>query len=113
MSAYRRWLSRKASSMNMRARKVGARGIVVPETLAVLGNTCHYCHIELEPGHGTYDHQVALERGGSNTGDNIVRCCTTCQRQKYTKSEEEFRAYVDEGMVTCALIFHLVMTPIG
>lgn len=103
MSEYRRWLGRKASSMNMRARKVGARGVVTPEILARVGSSCFYCPTDLEPGHGTFDHRVALEKGGPNTADNIVRCCTTCQRQKYTKSEEEFRAYVREGMITCAL----------
>ena len=104
MSEYRRWLSRKASSMNMRARKIGARGVITPEMLAAKTERCAYCRIDLEPGHGTFDHRVSLDKGGSNTYDNIERCCVTCQRQKFTKSEEEFRAYVAEGWVTCSLV---------
>jgi hypothetical protein len=103
MSEYRRWLSRKASSMNMRARKVGARGVITPEMLAAKPERCWYCHIDLEPGHGTFDHRVALDKGGSNTYDNIERCCVTCQRQKFTKSEDEFLQYVAEGRITCQL----------
>lgn len=89
--------------MNMRARKVGARGVITPEMLAAKPGWCAYCKVQLEPGHGTFDHRVALDKGGSNTYDNIERCCVTCQRQKFTKSEEEFLAYVSGGCVTCAL----------
>lgn len=103
MSEYRRWLGRKSSSMNMRARKVGARGVITPDMLAAKPAQCAYCHVGLEPGHGTFDHRVALDKGGSNTFDNIERCCVNCQRQKFTKSEEEFLQYVAEGGVTCQL----------
>lgn len=89
--------------MNMRARKVGARGIINPMNLAVLPHVCYYCGIELAFGHGTYDHRVALNKGGSNQPDNIVRCCITCQRKKFTKSEGEYRTFVAAGSVTCAL----------
>lgn len=89
--------------MNMRARKVGARGVITPEMLAAKPGRCRYCGVELEPGHGTFDHRVALDKGGSNTYDNIERCCVGCQRTKFTKSSEEFLAYVAEGRITCQL----------
>ena len=98
-----RWLSRKASSMNMRARKVRARGIITPEALALKPQVCFYCGTELAFGHGTYDHRVALDKGGSNQADNVVRCCITCQRKKFTKSEDEYRTFIENGSVTCAL----------
>lgn len=89
--------------MNMRARKVGARGVITPEMLAMKPHECAYCGVSLEPGHGTYDHRVALDKGGSNTYDNIERCCVTCQRQKFTKGSDEYRRYLTDGRVTCAL----------
>lgn len=103
MSEYRRWLGRKASSMNMRARRVGARGVITIDMLAAKPDQCAYCKVGLEPGHGTFDHRVALDKGGPNTYDNIERCCIKCQRSKFTKSEAEFLRYVAEGRITCQL----------
>lgn len=98
----RRRLVRMAAAMNKRAEKRGARGRVSAEMLYSLGNICAYCGTELEPMHGSYDHRIALERGGSNTIDNLVRCCITCQREKFTKTPEEFLR-VRTMVVTCAL----------
>jgi hypothetical protein len=103
MSEYRSWLVRKASAMNTRSKKIGARGTIAAEMLAMKDDRCFYCGIGLEPMHGTFDHRIALDRGGSNTPDNIERCCVSCQRRKFTKSEEEFRSYIEEGAIVCAL----------
>lgn len=88
--------------MNKRAAKNGARGTITAELLYSLGNICAYCRTELEPMHGSYDHRIALDRGGSNTIDNLVRCCITCQREKFTKTPEEFAEH-QATVVTCAL----------
>jgi 5-methylcytosine-specific restriction endonuclease McrA len=98
----RRWLQRKASSMNSKARRLGVRGHVTPELLFTLGTTCHYCSVEVGYGHGSYDHVQAFDRGGLNTIDNIVRVCTSDQRRKFTKSVAQFEAHRDL-VVTCAL----------
>lgn len=98
----RRWLQRKASAMNSKARRLGVRGHMTPELLFTLGTRCHYCSIEVEYGHGSYDHVQSFERGGFNTIDNLVRVCTTCNRRKFTKSVAEFAGHRDL-VVTCAL----------
>lgn len=88
--------------MNSKARRLGARGQVSPELLFTRGSTCHYCGIQVSPGHGSYDHVTAFDKGGTNTIDNVVRVCTTCNRSKFTKSVEEFAGHRDL-VVTCAL----------
>jgi len=53
------------------------------------GGRCGYCgsddHIEA-------DHRTPLNRGGSNTIDNIIPACRRCNRRKHTMTETEFRA---------------------
>jgi 5-methylcytosine-specific restriction endonuclease McrA len=70
--------------------------------LATRGDRCHYCPTELSLDQGTWDHVIAFDKGGTNEITNIVRCCTSCQRRKHTKSPEEYDAH-RVLMVTCAL----------
>jgi len=60
---------------------------------------CHYCGIGLDPeaprGHlcrTTMDHKVPLKRGGSNTRENLVAACWSCNCRKNRKTAEEFLA---------------------
>lgn len=88
--------------MNARARKYHASGVVRWQDLAIKGDHCFYCGITMLLDDGTWDHKTALDAGGSNWPDNIARCCTTCQRTKFTKSPEEFAAH-KELTVTCPI----------
>lgn len=100
MNVVRR-VQRIAASFNAKARKYHAPGVVTWQMLATQDPHCRYCGIYLELEHGTWDHYVPFDKGGDNWITNIVRCCTTCQRTKFTKSEEEFAAH-KELTVTCA-----------
>jgi 5-methylcytosine-specific restriction endonuclease McrA len=95
-SAEQRRLIRLAAAINKKAARLDAVGRVSAEDLAkvIMANPdCEYCGIGLELGHGTFDHVVPFDRGGRNTPDNIVRCCTTCNREKYTKSPDELARF--------------------
>lgn len=98
----RRRLQRIAASFNIKARKLHVPGVVTGEMLASLPGICHYCGIELGIMDGTWDHKIAFDRGGDNTLNNIVRCCTSCNRRKFNKTPTEFATY-EELWVTCAL----------
>lgn len=50
---------------------------------------CHYCDVMLG-GHYEIDHVIPLLRGGTNTLENIVLCCPTCNRSKGTKISHEW-----------------------
>lgn len=98
----KRRLTRMAASMNRRAIRYGAPGFLRWTDLYYLGQACWYCGIGLEPMHGTYDHVTPLERGGSNTRENLARCCTKCQREKASRLPAEF-LQSKHLQVTCAL----------
>lgn len=101
---YRR-LVRLAAGYNRKARLYGARGTITAATLqyiAQTNQTCAYCGIWLEDGQGSFDHAVALNNLGRNDETNVVRCCLTCQRQKFTKTPAEYAAH-QELRVQCAV----------
>ena len=55
------------------------------ETLEYFDYRCGYCLIDLRTlpkFFRTFDHLVAIKRGGSNTQDNVIPCCKYCNSQK-------------------------------
>ena len=51
-------------------------------------NKCFYCGIELDlsiPRFTHIDHKIPLSKGGNNTIDNIVWCCSNCNLKKGIK----------------------------
>jgi 5-methylcytosine-specific restriction endonuclease McrA len=72
---------------NYRARRIGAPGRITLAgwrwVLSVSGDQCLCCgrdDVQL-----WIDHVISLERGGSNTDDNLQPLCATCNRAKGTK----------------------------
>lgn len=100
MATLERRLGRIAAGFNAKARRLGRRGVVLWTHLASLPPSCRYCGVGLSPMEGTFDHVVPWEEGGSNDPSNIVRCCTRCNRRKFTKSPQEFAAHMART-VTC------------
>lgn len=98
-----RRLARLAIAMNQKARQRGVRGTLTAADLAYLEThrtTCAYCGVKLEVGHGTFDHVTPFDRGGTNFFHNVTRCCTACQREKFTKTASEYDEY-RQLMATC------------
>lgn len=106
MPSLERRLGRVASGFNSRARQHHALGVVTAAVLVQVhvrsGGRCHYCGIELELEHGTWDHAQALSEGGRNDITNLVRCCVKDQRTKHTKTPTEFAAH-QALTVTCPI----------
>ncbi len=99
-----RRLVRLAAAYNKKARAYGAHGVIRAQDLSIIEQMepeCHYCDIGLEVGQGTFDHVKPLSEGGKNQAFNIVRCCTGCNRRKFTKSPSQFAEHNDR-LVTCA-----------
>lgn len=92
-----RRFKRLAVSNNKKAERLGRRGRITHETLFLVfhnsGGQCAYCGIGIEADSCSFDHVVPFDRGGDNAIDNIVACCVTCQREKFTKTPEEFQEY--------------------
>lgn len=62
------------------------------ELLARYEGRCGYCGDDEGPIEA--DHRTPLSRGGQNTITNIIPACRHCNRSKWTKTEEEFRAFL-------------------
>lgn len=102
-TAEQRRLVRLAAAYASKARSLGVRGSVTAEDLGLVelaSPTCYYCGIDLPVGGGTFDHIRPLGRGGMNHIVNIVRCCLTCNRTKFTKTPEQLAVHEDR-VVTC------------
>lgn len=96
--AVQRRLIRLAAAMNTKARRIGARGRVSAEDLAIIlvesEGQCAYCSIDLDPLGGSFDHVISFDRGGDNLPPNIVRSCYECNRTKAAnKTPEDLAAY--------------------
>lgn len=96
---FQRRLSKLAAAQNQKARLVGAGGRTTAEDLAWVflqamnpetgDHECAYCGVVVTQEGVSFDHVVPFDRGGQNTVENLLACCITCQRDKYTKSPEE------------------------
>lgn len=56
---------------------------------------CGYCGIRLirgVDGEVTIDHMHSLKKGGSNWSDNLCLCCETCNKSKWIRSVQEWKA---------------------
>ena len=103
-TAAQRRLIRLAASTNRKAAALGLNGRITADDYArafiASGGVCPYCGIDITPEHCSFDHKVPFDRGGENEPSNIVACCLTCQREKGTKTPEEF-ARARTLMVNC------------
>lgn len=58
---------------------------------------CFYCFSQLEPGYHV-DHFVPIAKGGTNTKENIVCSCPTCNLQKNAHMPEVFFARKEQEL---------------
>lgn len=58
------------------------------------GGRCAYCGCPITFEEMQADHMVPLRKGGSDTLDNLLPACRSCNHYKHTLTVEEFRAYV-------------------
>lgn len=91
------WLARhpevkRAKDQAYRARRAAAAGHFTGaewlELVARHANLCAYCGAS---GPLEADHRVPLSRGGTNSIDNILPACRSCNGRKHRMTEDEFR----------------------
>jgi len=62
------------------------------------GHRCYYCGRdlrELPTIQNHHDHVIPLSIGGTNTIDNIVPCCGSCNASKSNRTPEEYAEYLE------------------
>ena len=93
-----RRLSKVAAALNQAWQKAGTPGVKLTAVdLARIylrdDGKCVYCEIELDPMTCSFDHSIALSKGGPNTVENLVLCCITDQRTKHAKTPAQHASY--------------------
>lgn len=51
--------------------------------------SCQYCDVRLPAGELTLDHVMPESRGGKASWENLVACCSKCNRKKADRTPEE------------------------
>lgn len=89
---------RKFMGDRKRVKGVENAGEYQPSDLITLfdeqNGRCFYCGITLSwsiDGDVHHDHMIPLSKGGSNTIDNIVICCLSCNASKKNKTPEHWQ----------------------
>lgn len=51
---------------------------------------CYFCEAPINEASVEIDHLTPLSRGGDNSISNLAACCSSCNKAKTDKTEEEF-----------------------
>ncbi len=100
MRAARRPNDDRLKNANRRAAMYGAPGVLsLQDIRAVMAkSSCHYCG-------GTHllgiDHVRPLTSGGTNTTDNLVVCCRSCNSSKYRSERPHLWSRVYSACCIC------------
>lgn len=57
---------------------------------------CYYCKLSITKEEAEIEHTIPLSRGGEHEISNITMCCKDCNRLKGTRTEEEFKVFLNE-----------------
>ena len=90
----RDWFRRHPHVPRLAANKRRASWAMVEDTLTTeqleeileyFNHRCGYCLVDLRTLLSklrTFDHIIAIKRGGANTQDNVIPCCKSCNSRK-------------------------------
>ncbi len=95
-------LYHKACSANTTAKHYGQPDRLLPVQVEQLfdqhGWSCYYCGIQsTDTSVLTLDHVVPFARGGTNTIQNCVPACASCNSSKCDQTEQEFLSSRNQG----------------
>ncbi len=74
------------------------RKLTKAQRLVIYGKTdghCAYCGCELRYEEMVIDHIIPLYNSGTDTGDNMLPACRSCNHRKGTSSVESFRQQIE------------------
>lgn len=77
------------ATANSRARAIDPNASQITVADIDVGSECWYCWSITD---ASWDHVIPLTRGGSNSRENIVPCCGTCNRSKRNRTPDEWIA---------------------
>ena len=95
-STYKRHLKRKIRNLRSSLYKYGLKLPKSKQMKEILKKyeICLYCSEKIQIDDYSPDHILPLDRGGSNTIDNIQFICIGCNRMKGNLTDEEFKWFL-------------------
>lgn len=89
---------RHNSKKNRRGLLLRTVQLVYEENIKKYGTlTCYLCLIKIEFGKDQLEHKTPVSRGGKSNYSNLGVSCPKCNAKKGTKTEEEYRRYINEN----------------
>lgn len=73
----------------------------------IYSNKCFYCNIPLSKKTSTIDHIIATSKGGADTLNNMVLCCSWCNNNKGSHSIKDFLKKLQIGLKNCTNEFYI------
>lgn len=73
----------------------------------IYNNKCFYCNIPLSKKTSTIDHIIATSKGGADTLNNMVLCCSWCNNNKGSHSIKDFLKKLQIGLKNCTNEFYI------
>lgn len=58
---------------------------------------CYYCKQTISPIHADLEHMTPVSRGGLDQTTNIVLSCYTCNKEKHSKTVDEYRSWKEKN----------------
>jgi 5-methylcytosine-specific restriction endonuclease McrA len=92
--AKKRRHQKEAQRYGNKARRGKSRQAQIARLIVRDGLNCSYCGIPTEEYNRTRDHVIPLSMGGTNTLDNLVLACKSCNGLKGNLTVEEFLGYL-------------------
>lgn len=81
-------------SLNRRAKKLGAEGVITPEYYdSIINNPCVYCGQSGLPME--LDHRIPISQGGTNWPENVQAICRYCNKAKHWYGEADFLRWLE------------------
>ena len=102
---------RLATSNNKKAERLGLHGRIshadLYDVFVASKGHCAYCGIGITAAECSFDHVLPFDRDGDNVRSNLLACCISCQREKFTKTPDEFEAYqqLEVACQGCGVLF--------
>ena len=59
-------------------------------------NMCIYCASTISLTTSDLDHKVPVSRGGTNNESNFQALCKKCNKEKHSKTDEEYRVWLKQ-----------------
>ena len=90
------WTAGTISNRESHKLEKHARDFLVKKKLPSQSYECVYCNTEITAYNSNLDHIIPLARGGKDTESNYQVLCERCNKEKHSKTHEEYISWLND-----------------